>query len=263
MRHRRNLTALGWWASSTTVILLALFAIQKALRRATANYRPEGGCVNWLWSGVGRIPESYTASQKNGLHNWTRTHDLCLVNGIGRVRKKTAPCYWMRFFCLLTHECKQVGQSYGAVANKQKPANKLVHLHLPSLHPHDRFKLLRPIVSTSTTSRNTSLNTSNREFYFNCPLSYNYPVNTSTQRPYIIQKCYFCGRGVKIRTADPLLLERLPNGRSYNFCKVHWNKLRAYATPDTIRSYQRHLSVYASEKVSFNGAVRYVQVTGS
>ena len=91
--------------------------------------------------------------------------------------------------------------------------------------------------------------------------AYTYPMLPSfTQRPYIMRKCYFCGRGVKIRTTDKLLLETLPNGRSYNFCSLHWNKLRAHASPDQIESYRKRLPVYSAD---ITGAIKYLRVTGA
>jgi len=80
-----------------------------------------------------------------------------------------------------------------------------------------------------------------------------------TQRPFILQKCYFCGRGVKIRTTDALLLERLPNGRSYNFCKPHWNKLRAYGSPQEIEAHRKHLAVYRDSTITLGSILKGLQ----
>jgi len=76
-----------------------------------------------------------------------------------------------------------------------------------------------------------------------------------------MRKCYFCGRGVKIRTTDKLLLETLPNGRSYNFCSVHWKKLRAHGTPQEIETYRKHLTVHPSATITFGSILKRLQNT--
>ncbi len=67
---------------------------------------------------------------------------------------------------------------------------------------------------------------------------------SSPQRPpNPIRRCFFCGKNrVVPRTIDPHFLTILSNGRSFNYCKVHWRTFQAYAPPLLITDHQHRLT---------------------
>jgi hypothetical protein len=56
---------------------------------------------------------------------------------------------------------------------------------------------------------------------------------------YPLRGCYFCGTAVQVKSRDPLLLEILPGGRSFNFCSHHLKKLLQHAPLPVIYTHRK------------------------
>ena len=71
------------------------------------------------------------------------------------------------------------------------------------------------------------------------PTTYN-PLRQVQGKPPEVRRCYLCGKNTTLpRSADAFLLQVLRNGRSYNYCRKHWRKLREVASAENIEKHRR------------------------
>ena len=82
---------------------------------------------------------------------------------------------------------------------------------------------------------------------------------TTPLQPYPLRGCYFCGTAVQVKSRDPLLLEILPGGRSFNFCSHHLKKLLQHAPLPVIYKHRKEFLLHASTAINRYSTARVIR----